>query len=190
MEEKKLIFASNLIRLRTEAHLTQAELAERINYSDKSVSKWERADAMPAPAVIESIAAALGVSPGDLTEPHGGWQKCEARFHVSTANITAVVQLGIWTLALLLFVIFWMIDKPVWLFFIAALPVSLIAMLVLNVLWFDRRANQYIVAALVLSLFLLVYYIFRAYTPWKIFLLLAPAEAIVFLSHHILKRKK
>ena len=145
---------------------------------------------MPAPAVIESIAAALGVSPEELTEPHGGWQKCESHRHVSTGNITAVVQLGIWTLALLLFVIFWMIEKPVWLFFIAALPVSLIAMLVLNSLWFDRRANQYIVAALVLSLFLLVYYIFRAYTPWKIFLLLAPAEAIVFLSHHISKHKK
>lgn len=42
MEELKLITASNLIRLRTAAGLTQAELGKRINYSDKSISKWER----------------------------------------------------------------------------------------------------------------------------------------------------
>ncbi|MBQ6550569.1 MAG: helix-turn-helix domain-containing protein [Lachnospiraceae bacterium] len=46
MNDLKLIFASNLIRLRREAGLTQAMLAEKINYSDKSVSKWERGDSL------------------------------------------------------------------------------------------------------------------------------------------------
>ena len=39
MDELKLIFASNLIRLRTAAGMTQAELGEQLNYSDKSISK-------------------------------------------------------------------------------------------------------------------------------------------------------
>ena len=48
MEDPKVIFASNLIRLRNQKGMTQAELAEHINYSDKSVSKWERAEALPS----------------------------------------------------------------------------------------------------------------------------------------------
>ena len=56
MDELKLIFASNLIRLRTEAGLTQAELASMINYSDKSVSKWERGEAVPDAYVLKQMA--------------------------------------------------------------------------------------------------------------------------------------
>ena len=41
-EELKSRVGANIARLRRERGLTQAELAERINYSDKAVSKWER----------------------------------------------------------------------------------------------------------------------------------------------------
>ena len=43
MDELKEIIAKNLTELRTCAHLTQLQLAEMLNYSDKAVSKWERA---------------------------------------------------------------------------------------------------------------------------------------------------
>jgi len=43
----KEILAANLSRLRREKGLTQAELGEKINYSDKSVSKWNGAKAFP-----------------------------------------------------------------------------------------------------------------------------------------------
>ena len=42
MDTLEEIVAYNLTELRKNARLTQAELAEKINYSDKSVSKWER----------------------------------------------------------------------------------------------------------------------------------------------------
>lgn len=54
MDELKLIFASNLIRLRTAAGMTQAELGEQLNYSDKSISKWERGEAIPDAAVLQA----------------------------------------------------------------------------------------------------------------------------------------
>ena len=56
MDELKAIFASNLIKLRTGAGLTQAELGEMLHYSDKSVSKWERAEAIPDAFVLKAIA--------------------------------------------------------------------------------------------------------------------------------------
>ena len=39
LEELRLITASNIIKLRTEAGMTQAELGQRLNYSDKSISR-------------------------------------------------------------------------------------------------------------------------------------------------------
>ena len=48
----KTIIAKNIVLLRTGERLTQAELAERLNYSDKAVSKWERGESLPDIAVI------------------------------------------------------------------------------------------------------------------------------------------
>lgn len=53
-------------RLREEKRLTQAELAERLNVSDKAVSKWETGKGYPDITLVESIAAALGVSVPEL----------------------------------------------------------------------------------------------------------------------------
>ena len=41
------IVAQNIYYLRTVNHLTQYELGEKLNYSDKAISKWERADGLP-----------------------------------------------------------------------------------------------------------------------------------------------
>ena len=57
MDELKLIFASNLIRLRTAAGMTQAELGEQLNYSDKSISKWERGEGLPDVYILAQIAS-------------------------------------------------------------------------------------------------------------------------------------
>ena len=55
MDELRVTIASNIIDLRTKAGMTQLELAEKLNYSDKSVSKWERAEATPDVFVLKNI---------------------------------------------------------------------------------------------------------------------------------------
>ena len=60
MDDLKNILAENLIKYRKAANLTQAELAEKINYSDKAVSKWERAAGMPDVDVLKQIADLFG----------------------------------------------------------------------------------------------------------------------------------
>ena len=42
--------------LREKHHLTQVELAEKINVSDKTVSKWETAKGYPDISLLEPIA--------------------------------------------------------------------------------------------------------------------------------------
>ena len=59
MEEKKSleqIIADNLVYYRKASGLTQLEVAEKFNYSDKSISKWERAEGMPDILVLKALA--------------------------------------------------------------------------------------------------------------------------------------
>ena len=63
-DEERL--AGNLIRLRKEAGLTQAELAEKLGYSNKSVSKWERGKGLPEVGLMLPLCASLGITVNDL----------------------------------------------------------------------------------------------------------------------------
>lgn len=59
MENKKPleeIVAENLIYYRKASGLTQLEVAERFNYSDKAVSKWERGESLPDIIVLKALA--------------------------------------------------------------------------------------------------------------------------------------
>ena len=49
-------FARNLLAYRKARGLTQSQLAEKLNYSDKSISKWERGDVLPDIVTISMIA--------------------------------------------------------------------------------------------------------------------------------------
>ena len=75
MDELKNIVASNLIELRVASGMTQSQLAEKINYSDKSVSKWERAEAIPDVAVLKNIAEVFGVTVDYLITTHDRWER-------------------------------------------------------------------------------------------------------------------
>ncbi len=60
-KEIRDLIASNIAFYRKSASLTQSELAEKINYSDKSVSKWERGEGLPDIYVLSLIAEACKV---------------------------------------------------------------------------------------------------------------------------------
>lgn len=194
MDECRAVVAANLTRLRTAAGLTQSELGDKLNYSDKSVSKWERGDAAPDVFVMKQIADIYGVTVDYLLQPHEENEGMPAPAgedaDYSTAIITTVSILGIWTVALLIFVILWLTGSIVWQIFVYAIPISLITLLVLHSIWRGGRWNQYIIAALVLSVILTVYLSLLPSNPWQLFLLAIPAELVVFLSFRIKRRRK
>ena len=192
LEELKDVFAGNLIRLRTDAGMTQAQLAEVLNYSDKSVSKWERADGMPDLMVAKAIADHFGVTVDWMLTSHDAWNGKTAKVHYSPSMITGVCLVGIWTLAILLFLILhWTLDKFVWAVLLSAVPISLITLLVLNSVWGRERYHLLTVSLLVTSLFGLAYYLFHSYVDdlWSLIFLWLPAQLVVLLSFHIRKKK-
>ena len=185
MDDLKVIFASNLIKLRTEANMTQVDLADKINYSDKSVSKWERAEALPDIAVMKCIAEQFGVTIDFLLNTHTAWDVKPSKKRFSTKMVILVTMVGIWTLAILLFVILWMLNIKVWMILIAAVPVSLITLLVLNTIWHKGKYNLPIVAGVIFGLFIVICYALKAYKPWPLVFVAIPAEMIVFFSFKI-----
>ena len=62
MKDIKSIVAKNITELRIRHNMTQLELAEKLNYSDKTISKWERAESTPDISVLVEIAALFGVT--------------------------------------------------------------------------------------------------------------------------------
>ena len=56
------ITGTTIKQLRESRHLTQAELAEKIGVSSKTVSKWETAKGLPDISLLQPLAQALGIS--------------------------------------------------------------------------------------------------------------------------------
>ena len=62
MDMNTYITGATVKQLREGRKLTQAELAERIGVSSKTVSKWETAKGLPDISLLQPLAQALGIS--------------------------------------------------------------------------------------------------------------------------------
>ena len=199
LEELKLVTASNLINLRTSAGLTQAQLGEMLNYSDKTISKWERAEAIPDAYVLTQIAEIFHVSVDNILSHHDAWEPVKTAEEknvieekiLDTNVIIAIAVVGVWTLALTAFVALWLFDIVWWRVFALALPVSALVYMILICCFHKTRHLKYVVAFFVLTIFVAGYFLLSGFgSIWKLFVLLIPAEIIVFLSFRIKRRPK
>lgn len=114
LSELKLVTASNIIKLRTGAGMTQAELGAQLNYSDKTISKWERGEAIPDAYVLTQLAEIFGVTVDSILSSHDKWeapeeQEPEPDKNYSCRVIIAIAVIGVWTAALTAFVTLWLL---------------------------------------------------------------------------------
>ena len=201
--ELREIIAKNLSSLRTGAGLTQLQLAEMLNYSDKAVSKWERADSVPDIFMLKRIADYFGVTVDYLLEEkHKVEQSSLTSVNIQSRNRThAIISFLsaalVWLIATVVFVIV-NIAAPdaifsAWLAFIYAIPTSAIVLLVFNSIWGKKRLNYLIISILVWALLLSVYItglVFAEANIWLVFILGIPAEIIIILWSVLGHRKK
>ena len=189
LSDLKLVSASNIINLRTAHGMTQAELGAKLNYSDKTISKWERGEAIPDAAVLLQMAEIFGVTVDDLLSADNRWEledeEPEPCYSYSINRIIAVILLGVFTIVLTVFVTLWLMGDIEWRVFLVGLSVELLTLLVLDCVFKKARHLAWILAAFVLSLFLLAYFFLPLEKPWQLFLLAVPAELIVFISCNI-----
>lgn len=195
MDEIKRNIAKNIAFLRTSEHMTQAELAERLSYSDKAISKWERAESIPDIYILKKIADMFGVTVDWLIKDNGEHPLTESnRKSRNHKLITLISAASIWVIAIIAFVICWIANKAVadlWLIFVAAVPSTAILLLIFNSIWGKRRRlkNMLIISLLIWSglalIFLILLRLAGMTSAWMLFLIGIPTEVVVVLSHKI-----
>lgn len=158
MLDIKPIIAKNIAELRLKNGLTQLDLAEKLNYSDKAVSKWERGESLPDITVLMQIAGLFDVTLDWLVkEDHTEEAEITAaprEHHHHRGFITGICLMLVWVIALFVFILLMLIpdvSAHAWLTFVYAVPVTAIVWLTLNSIWFNPRHNYAIISLLMWS---------------------------------------
>lgn len=191
MEEMKSIIAKNIAELRQSKGWTQIELAGKLNYTDKAISKWERAESIPDVTVLVQIADLFGVPLDHLVRAeHPAAPEKKRRLsilaHRNRSFITGMSILLVWMIALLTFVIFALcteINRFHWLTFAYAVPASMIVWLVLNSIWFETKRNYLIISLLMWSILGVLGLTLAPFVEktWLLLVLGLPGQVIILL---------
>ena len=199
---------ANIAMQRKRVGLTQAGLAEKLNYSDKAISKWERGESMPDVLTLMQLAQLFDISVGDLLEdpnqlPGNPGKLEKAMTQVSEkalkrkANKNVILGLSttlVWFIALLVFVVISSFDLPnSWISFFYAVPVNAIVLLSLRSAWRDFRWNRGLISVIVWGFLVSIYVsllVFLRFNMWRIFLLGIPGEIAIMLWFRLFRPVK
>lgn len=198
MKDTKAIVAQNITELRILNNMTQRELAEKLNYSDKAISKWERAESTPDISVLVELAELFGVTLDYfVTAEHVDDTAAESKQEETKYNrraITYISESVVWIIAIFAFIIATLIMRETtfqWLYFIYALPFALIIRLVFNSIWFNPRHNYLIVSALMWSILAVIHITFLYFNiDISLIYLLGVAGQIVIVLWSFIKKPK
>ena len=187
MKDIKSIVANNLGVLRKQRGITQAELAEKLNYSDKAISRWEKGDTLPDINVLYEICEFYGITMNDLTsEACTAPQIDEAIKHQRMYKIwtCALAGVTVWLFAMLWF-IFNLETDTIWITFLWAIPISCAVVMIIGRATFNWLVH-FILASVIVwstmaSLYLHIMFFGTGANFWYLFVVGVPLQAIVFL---------
>ena len=181
--------AENLKKYRKSLDITQTQLAEKLNYSDKSVSKWERGEAIPDVLILHRLAEFYGITVNDFLNEE--LVKPKKQMSKSQFLITLISFTGVWVIATAVFVVFSIIgidNFDNWLVFIYATVLSLIVVLVFSEIWGNHLTRLVSVSLLLWSIVLAFDLSFPNSNLWLLYIAAIPLQIIILLSS--LLRKK
>ena len=192
MKELKAIIAENITVLRKSRLMTQSDLADKLNYSDKAVSKWERGESVPDIMVLKAIADLFGVTVDYLlTRDHKVYKEerkeVKKRKKSNRLFITLISVVAVWLAAVIVFLNFdsFLSDlSGKWLTFIYAVPISSIVAVIFNCIWGKRIFNIILSSLICWSLIASVYLtvlISSGRNMWLLFTLGAPVQVMILL---------
>ncbi len=193
MEQIKYTISKNITALRLAKGITQIELAEMLNYSDKAISKWERGESIPDITVLYRISEIFGVTLDYLVHPHKEVDDSGIKLHDATRKrnhivITCMSVLLVWLIATIAFALFDMMPMETQalhsLAFMYSIPISAVVWLIFNSIWFNRKINYLIISLIMWSILGSLYLSFLAFMHsnfWIIFTLGVPGQIIILL---------
>lgn len=172
--------AKNIAAYRKAHHDTQLDLATKLNYSDKSVSKWERGESLPDVYILSQIADLYGVSVSALIGEIQPPKESKPRYHMFILLLSLALTMAVATLLFSMFMIC-KVPYPAWMFFVYALPVCSIICIVFTSLWWGILWQGVSVSALIWTLGLSLYLSFELENVSLIFLVCAALQVLTVL---------
>ncbi len=190
-QEFKSTVAKRIAYYRKLEGITQSELAELLNYSDKSVSKWERGEGLPDAYVLSKIAEHFGVTLNDLTsekEP-----KISGKF-VKRREFVPYLSVGlVWLVAAVVFFVLVILPFDIhreWLAFIYAIPASFIVATVFACLWYGLTARAVCISGIIWGAFTAVIVTFPFAKVGFLTIACAIFQALVILWFYMIYRTR
>ena len=198
-EKLKYIIGKNIAAHRKRFGLTQAELADKLNYSDKAVSKWERGESTPDIITLAQLAEQFGITvdelirdPDALPEHTGAVQQAMGKVVEKTLKrkadkniILGLSSILVWFVAMFLYVLLSGLEvRNSWLAFFFAIPANAIVLLSLRSAWHDFRWNRILISAIMWGALLSIYMTLAVLADihyWKMFLLGIPGQIAILL---------
>lgn len=185
MELEKIV-AANITELRKSRQFTQLELAEKLNYSDKTISKWERGDGLPDLKTICKMAEIFDVSVDYFVTEGASDEinkfsapKQERGYHIL---ISLLCTAGIWIVAAIFYAYTLSYrGRNVWTVFIWSIPLSAILLYRLNLKWGKRKYEIIYTSIFCWTLLTAIFLQFLKYNIWPIFLVGVPVQVALIL---------
>lgn len=196
MEDLKIIVGRNLASLRRKKKLTQVELAEKLNYSDKAISKWEQGATMPDIETLKQLCDFYGVTLDYLTKEENIYNpqvdnKRERTLLINHIVMTSLMASVVWMIATIVFIyplLFLNKNTSYWLIFVWAVPATCVIIAFCNFLYFKRNRLLFFIClslliwTLITCLFLhFLYFTDQGTRLWLTFILGVPAQIILIL---------
>ena len=201
----KIRIGANIAAHRKRCGMTQAGLAEKLNYSDKAISKWERGESVPDVITLMLLAEQFEITVSDLLEDpnqlppdaDGKMQHVVEKHLKRKADKFIILKLSsllVWFVALLIYVVVSSFDiANGWLPFVYAIPANAIVLLSLRSAWHDFRWNRLYISVIVWGVLLSFYvtiWVFWGLHLWRVFLLGIPGQLAILLWFRMFRSSK
>lgn len=188
-EDLRSAIARNIAFFRKQVGHTQAELAEKLNYSDKSISKWERAEGVPDIYVLTQIAELYQVSVNDLISLDEPRMPCR-----KPKVLILLLSLGlVWLAATVMFFALMLLCPEMngkWLSFLYAVPVSGIILTVFTSLWWQVWKRCASVAVIIWGLAVCIHLTLNPPVSYMIYVVAGVLQLLFILWFLLLSRQK
>ncbi len=191
------IIGKNLLNLRKQKKLTQLELAEKLSYSDKSISKWEKGESLPSIEILYELAKFYNVSLDDLVSQEEIILEQERpksrreKFFPARLCITLLATSAIWLVATVLFVSLKLgMHKNFYTLFLWAVPASCIMLIIFNSIWGRPKWLFVILTVFIWTFITSLYVQLLKFNAWPIYILGIPLQVAVVLSLALTKPSK
>ena len=190
MENLNLVIAKNICEYRKKCNLTQSELANLLNFSDKSVSNWERGESIPDINVLMKMCKIFGININDLTSEHKSYKLTS--FLKRNRILIPIISAGlVWLVATIIFVSLLLFAPNVskkWLCFIFAIPLSSIILLIFSWIW-GKRWMRLLFESIITWTTLLCICLSVSKNVWYLMLIGIPVQVLAVLWY-FMRRKK